>query len=149
MSPLRRERVLETRLRAPHHSQRQSRRTGRLMRLFPRQQQWLNRQKRAVKPQHVQELASGPSSTGRRRLTLQPILFAFLFFFFTATNDRSDVSSTQRISVVNSPRHRCTLGHSSPKFTNSCSSWSFCMRRWIRLMTCAHSAASFVCLSPL
>lgn len=37
-------------------------------------------------------------------------------FFFTATNDRSDVNSLQRISVIHLPRHRCILGDISPKF---------------------------------
>lgn len=102
-------------------------------------------QKRAVEAQHVDAPPSGPSSAGRRQLALEPLLFMLIFFFFTATNDHSDVNSTQRILLIDLPRHRCILGDISPKFHKCCSSWGYLYVTINR--TRAPSTASFVFIS--
>uniref|UniRef100_H3CX39 Uncharacterized protein n=1 Tax=Tetraodon nigroviridis TaxID=99883 RepID=H3CX39_TETNG len=54
--------------------------------------------------------------TNRTPSAHTPALLFTLISFFTATNAGSDVSRTQRIPVINSPRHRCILGDPFPNF---------------------------------
>lgn len=49
---------------------------------LPHQQQWLICETRTAEPQHVETRPSGPSSTGHRRLMLEPRMFTLTFLLY-------------------------------------------------------------------